>query len=70
MGELGRGCAARSPSQAAVFCAACGGVIPRRVWVADDGRRPFCSPACAALEARVDELRRRFPAAQRPPVTL
>jgi hypothetical protein len=57
------------PSQEVVYCGACGGVIPRRVWVADDGRRPFCSPECAALEARVEALHVRFPAAQRPPVT-
>jgi hypothetical protein len=57
------------PSQQMVYCGACGGVIPRRIWVADDGRSPFCSSDCAALEQRVEALRERFPTAQRPAVS-
>ena len=45
----------------AVYCDACGMLIPNtRFVVVRDGRpRRFCSPACAQLDIKVQQLRKR-----------
>jgi hypothetical protein len=44
-----------------VRCSCCGVTIPRRYWDIGQGLgRPYCSPACQVLEARLATLRNRY----------
>jgi hypothetical protein len=44
-----------------IYCATCGAMLPRWAWLGStDAGKIYCSPACEALEARVEMLEQHY----------